>query len=58
MTDHIPISVLQQMNIRVTQIMPLHFYIIFFTRMVVFLRGTKGHFMVQHGSSLRYEPQR
>lgn len=26
--------------------------------MVVSLRGTKGRFMVQHGSSLRYEPQR
>lgn len=58
MTDHTTVILLQQMNIRVSQIMPLHFYIIFFTCMVVSLRGTKGHFMVQHGSSLGYEPQR
>ena len=46
------------MTDQVPQTIPLHFYVPFFTCMVVRLRGTKGHFMVQHGGSLRCEPHR
>lgn len=49
MTEHTPVTLLQQMNIKVPQI--IHLY-------VTCLRGSEGHVMSQHGGSLRCQPQR
>lgn len=58
MTDHTPVALLQQMNMKVPPNDILHFYVTSFTCMLVCLSGTKGHFMVQHGGSLRCQSQR